>query len=208
MTMFDKFQKSSSAIVKTLVLASVIGSLGGCAGLVVGGVMAGSVMVATDRRTSGAQLNDEGIEIRSANRLKEKFGERGNFSVTSYNGRVLLTGEVAGNSDKLAAEQLVFQVENVKAVVNELTIATSTSTLKERSNDVLITSLVKVRLFEDKDLPSSAFKVVTERGVVYLMGRVTQREADRGTDIARGVSGVVKVVRSFEFISEEEAKQK
>ena len=208
MTMFDKFQKSSSAIVKTLVLASVVGSLGGCAALVVGGVMAGSVMVATDRRTSGAQLNDEGIEIRSANRLKEKFGERGNFSVTSYNGRVLLTGEVAGNSDKLAAEQLVFQVENVKAVVNELTIATSTSTLKERSNDALITSLVKVRLFEDKDLPSSAFKVVTERGVVYLMGRVTQREADRGTDIARGVSGVVKVVRSFEFISEEDAKQK
>lgn len=208
MTMFDKFQKSSSAIVKTLVLASVIGSLGGCAALVVAGVMAGSVMVATDRRTSGAQLNDEGIEIRSANRLKEKFGERGNFSVTSYNGRVLLTGEVAGNSDKLAAEQLVFQVENVKAVVNELAIATSTSTLKERSNDALITSLVKSRLFEDKDLPSSAFKVVTERGVVYLMGRVTQREANRGTDIARGVSGVVKVVRSFEFISEEEAKQK
>ncbi len=208
MTMFDKFQKSSSAIVKTLVLASVIGSLGGCAALVVGGVMAGTVMVATDRRTSGAQLNDEGIEIRSANRLKEKFGERGNFSVTSYNGRVLLTGEVAGNSDKLAAEQLVFQVENVKAVVNELTIATSTSTLKERSNDALITSLVKSSLFEAKDLPSSAFKVVTERGVVYLMGRVTQREADRGTEIARGVSGVVKVVRSFEFISEEEAKQK
>ena len=208
MTMFDKFQKSSSAIVKTLVLASVIGSLGGCAALVVGGVMAGTVMVATDRRTSGAQLNDEGIEIRSANRLKEKFGERGNFSVTSYNGRVLLTGEVAGNSDKLAAEQLVFQVENVKAVVNELTIATSTSTLKERSNDALITSLVKSGLFEAKELPSSAFKVVTERGVVYLMGRVTQREADRGTEIARGVSGVVKVVRSFEFISEEEAKQK
>ena len=208
MTMFDKFQKSSSAIVKTLVLASVIGSLGGCAALVVAGVMAGTVMVATDRRTSGAQLNDEGLEIRSANRLKEKFGERGNFSVTSYNGRVLLTGEVAGNSDKLAAEQLVFQVENVKAVVNELTIATSTSTLKERSNDALITSLVKSSLFEAKELPSSAFKVVTERGVVYLMGRVTQREADRGTEIARGVSGVVKVVRSFEFISEEEAKQK
>ncbi len=208
MTMFDKFQKFSSTIVKTLVLASAIGSLGGCAALVVGGVMAGTVMVATDRRTSGAQLNDEGIEIRSANRLKEKFGERGNFSVTSYNGRVLLTGEVAGNSDKLAAEQLVFQVENVKAVINELTIATSTSTLKERSNDALITSLVKSGLFEAKELPSNAFKVVTERGVVYLMGRVTQREADRGTEIARGVSGVVKVVRSFEFISEEEAKQK
>lgn len=208
MTMFDKLQKSSSTIVKTLVLASVMGGLGGCAVLVVGGVVAGTVMVATDRRTSGAQLNDEGIEIRSVNRLKEKFGERGHFNVTSYNGRVLLTGEVAGNSDKLAAEQLVFQVENVKAVINELTIATSTSTLKERSNDTLITSLVKSGLIEAKELLSNAFKVVTERGVVYLMGRVTQREADRGTEVARSVNGVVKVVRSFEIISEEEAKQK
>jgi osmotically-inducible protein OsmY len=208
MTMLNKLQKSSWLVVNTLVLTSVLSSLGGCAALVVGGVVAGTVMVATDRRSSGAQLNDEGIEIRSANRLKEKFGERGNFNVTSYNGRVLLTGEVAGNSDKLAAEQLVFQVENVKLVVNELTIAGSTSTLRERSNDTLITSRVKTGLIEAKDLPSNAFKVVTERGVVYLMGRVTQREADSATEIARSVSGVVKVVRSFEFISEEEAKQK
>jgi osmotically-inducible protein OsmY len=208
MTMLNKLQKSSWLVVNTLVLTSVLSSLGGCAALVVGGVVAGTVMVATDRRSSGAQLNDEGIEIRSANRLKEKFGERGNFNVTSYNGRVLLTGEVAGNSDKLAAEQLVFQVENVKLVVNELTIAGSTSTLRERSNDTLITSRVKTGLIEAKDLPSNAFKVVTERSVVYLMGRVTQREADSATEIARSVSGVVKVVRSFEFISEEEAKQK
>jgi osmotically-inducible protein OsmY len=206
--MFEKLQKSSSTVVKTLVLTSVLSSLGGCAALVVGGVMAGTVMVATDRRTSGAQLNDEGIEIRASNRLKEKFGERGNFSVTSFNGRVLLTGEVAGNSDKLAAEQLVFQVENVKSVINELTIATSTSTLKDRSNDTLITSRVKSGLIEAKDLPSNAFKVVTERSVVYLMGRVTQREAERGTEIARSVSGVVKVVRSFELITEDEVKQK
>jgi osmotically-inducible protein OsmY len=208
MTKLNKLQKSSWLVVNTLVLTSVLSSLGGCAALVVGGVVAGTVMVATDRRSSGSQLNDEGIEIRSANRLKEKFGERGNFNVTSYNGRVLLTGEVAGNSDKLAAEQLVFQVENVKLVVNELTIVGSTSTLRERSNDTLITSRVKTGLIEAKDLPSNAFKVVTERGVVYLMGRVTQREADSATEIARSVSGVVKVVRSFEFISEEEAKQK
>lgn len=198
----------TKSIVKALVISSVVGSLGGCAAVVVGGVIAGTAMVATDRRTSGSQLNDEGIEIRATNRLKEKFGERGNFSVTSYNGRVLLTGEVGGNSDKLAAEQLVFQIENVKLVVNELAIAGSTSTLKERSNDTFITSKVKAGLIEAKDVPSSAFKVVTERGVVYLMGRVSQREADRGTDIARSVTGVVKVVRSFEIISEEEAKQK
>jgi osmotically-inducible protein OsmY len=121
---------------------------------------------------------------------------------------VLLTGEVAGSSDKLAAEQLVFQVENVKLVVNELTIAGSTSTLKERSNDTLLTTRVKSGLVESKELPFNAFKVVSERGVVYLMGRVSQREADAATEIARGVSGVVKVVRSFEIISEEEAKQK
>lgn len=211
MTMFNKLQKSTSAIinpiVKVLVLGSLVGVLGGCAAVVVGGMIAGTVMVASDRRTSGSQLNDEGIEIRAKNRLKEKFGERGNFSVTSYNGRVLLTGEVAGNSDKLAAEQLVFQVENVKLVVNELTVAGSTSTLQERTNDTLITSRVKTSLIEAKDLQSNAFKVVTERGVVYLMGRVTQREADRSTDIARSTGGVVKVVRSFEFISEDEAKQ-
>jgi osmotically-inducible protein OsmY len=198
----------TTSIVKALVIVSVVGSLGGCAAVVVGGVIAGTAMVATDRRTSGSQLNDEGIEIRASNRLKEKFGERGNFSVTSYNGRVLLTGEVGGSSDKLAAEQLVFQVENVKLVVNELAIAGSTSTLKERSNDTFITSKVKSGLIEAKEIPSNAFKVVTERGVVYLMGRVSQREADRGTDIARSVTGVVKVVRSFEIISEEEAKQK
>ncbi len=212
MTIFNKLQQSSSAIinpiVRVLVLSSVMGALGGCAAVVVGGVIAGTVMVASDRRTSGSQLNDEGIEIRAVNRLKEKFGERGNFSVTSYNGRVLLTGEVAGNSDKLAAEQLVFQIENVKLVVNELTVAGSTSTLQERASDTLITSRVKTGLIEAKDLQSNSFKVVTERGVVYLMGRVTQREADRATDIARSISGVVKVVRSFEFISEEEIKQK
>jgi osmotically-inducible protein OsmY len=195
-------------VVKALLISSVVASLSGCAAIVVGGVIAGTAMVASDRRTSGSQLNDEGIEIRSTNRLKEKFGERGNFSVTSYNGRVLLTGEVGGNSDKLAAEQLVFQVDNVKLVVNELTLAGSTSTIAERSNDTLITSRVKAGLIEDRDLPSNAFKVVTERAVVYLMGRVTQAEASRGTEIARSVSGVVKVVRSFEFISEEEAKQK
>lgn len=197
----------TNSIVKALVISSVVGSLGGCAAVVVGGVVAGTAMVAMDRRTSGSQLNDEGIEIRANNRLKEKFGERGNFSVTSYNGRVLLTGEVGGNADKLAAEQLVFQIENVKLVVNELAIAGSTSTFKERGNDTFITSKVKAGLIEAKDIVSSAFKVVTERGVVYLMGRVTQREADRGTDIARSVTGVVKVVRSFEIISEEQIKQ-
>jgi osmotically-inducible protein OsmY len=212
MTKINRLQQPyvvfKNSIIRAVILSSMVGFLGGCAAVVVGGVIAGAVMVSTDRRTAGSQLNDEGIEIRAVNRLKEKFGERGNFSVTSYNGRVLLTGEVAGSKDKLAAEQTVFQVENVKLVVNELAIAGSTSTLSERSNDTFITSRVKSNLIEAKELTANAFKVVTERGVVYLMGRVTKREAELGTDIARSVSGVVKVVRSFEIISEEEAKQK
>lgn len=203
----EKTQRSSAVMAKLVVLSVLLGSLSACTVLVVGGAVAGAAMVATDRRTSGAQLDDEGIEVRASSRLKEKFGERGHFNVTSFNRRVLLTGEVAGESDKLAAEQLVFQVDNVKIVVNELAVASMTSTLQQRTNDTYITGLVKASLLEAKDTPSSAFKVVTERNVVYLMGRVTSREADRGTDIARGVNGVTKVVRSFELISEEEAKR-
>jgi osmotically-inducible protein OsmY len=203
----NHIQRASKTIARLVVLGVLLGSLGACTALVVGGAVAGAAMVASDRRTSGAQLDDETIEVRGSSRLKEKFGERGHFNITSFNRRVLLTGEVAGASDKLAAEQLVFQVDNVKMVVNELTIASMTSTLQQRANDTYITGLVKASLLEAKDIPSNAFKVVTERNVVYLMGRVTSREADRGTDIARGVNGVSKVVRSFELITEEETKR-
>ena len=200
-------QPASTRVVRLVLVGTLLGSLSACTALVLGGAVAGVAMVATDRRTSGAQLEDEAIEIRAASRLKDKFGERGHFNVTSFNRRVLLTGEVAGEADKLAAEQLVFQVDNVRMVVNELTIAGMTSTLQQRSNDTYITGLVKASMLEAKDIPSAAFKVVTERSVVYLMGRVTSREADRGTEIARGVNGVAKVVRSFELISEEETKR-
>lgn len=203
----QRTQRTSATTAKLVVLSVLLGSLSACTVLVVGGAVAGAAMIATDRRTSGAQLDDEGIEVRASSRLKEKFGERGHFNVTSFNRRVLLTGEVAGESDKLAAEQLVFQVDNVKMVINELTVASMTSTLQQRANDTYLTGLVKASLLEAKDIPSNAFKVVTERNVVYLMGRVTSREADRGTDIARGVSGVSKVVRSFELITETETRR-
>lgn len=203
----QRTQRPSATAAKLVILSVLLGSLSACTALVVGGAMAGAALIVTDRRTSGAQLDDEGIEVRASSRLKDKFGERGHFNVTSFNRRVLLTGEVAGESDKLAAEQLVFQVDNVKMVINELTVASMTSTLQQRANDTYITGLVKASLLEAKDIPSNAFKVVTERNVVYLMGRVTSREADRGTDIARGVNGVSKVVRSFELIGEGETKR-
>jgi len=190
---------------KLSIVVAVLTSLAACEALLVGGVVAGAAMVATDRRTSGAQLDDEGIELRASSRLRDRFGEKGHFNVTSYNRRVLITGEVGNALDKQAAEQLVSQVENVKIVVNELTIASMTSSLKERSNDTYLTGLVKAALLEAKDVPSHAIKVVTERSVVYLMGRVTEREAKRGAEVASAVRGVVKVVRSFELIGETES---
>ena len=194
-------QKSKlTKLIKLTVLGAILASLAGCEMLVVGGVVAGAAVVATDRRTSGAQLDDEGIELRASSRLQNWFGEKGHFNVTSFNGRALITGEVGNIADKLSAGQIVSRVENVKIVVNELTIAPITSSLNERSNDAYLTSLVKTAMLGAKDVPSHAFKVITERGVVYLLGRVTVREGQRGAEVASGVRGVIKVVRSFELI--------
>lgn len=177
-------------------------SLSACAPLILGGAVT-SAFVATDRRTSGAQLEDQGIELRGANRLREQLGERGSVSITSYNRQVLLTGEVANEEDKALAEKTVAGVDNVRSIVNELAVLGSAS-LTQRSSDTLITGRVKAAMIDARDVYANAFKVVTTRGTVYLMGRVTQREADRGTEITRNTSGVQRVVRVLEIISEEE----
>lgn len=171
-------------------------------------IMGGAVMtgfVATDRRTSGAQLEDEGIELRAASRIRDNLGDRVHVNATSYNRRVLLTGEVPSAQDRQLVEQVVARVDNVQSVVNELAVL-GISTLTQRSSDVLVSSRIKAAFIDAKDLFANAYKVVTERGTVYLMGRVTQREADRATDIARSTSGVQKVVRVFEIISEDELR--
>ncbi|CAN7350229.1 BON domain-containing protein [Pseudorhodoferax sp. LjRoot39] len=186
-----------------LAAATLVASLSACVPLVVGGGFASGVMVAMDRRTSGAQLEDQGIELRGANRIKEALGENARVSVTSYNRQVLLTGEVARTEDIQRAEQIVAKVENVSSVVNDLAVGIPAA-LTQRSTDLLITSKVKASLIDAKDLQANAFKVVTERNVVYLMGRVTTREANRATEIARGVKDVAKVVRVFETLTEEE----
>ena len=181
---------------------ALVMSLSACAPLMVGG-MVGGAMVASDRRTSGIQLEDEGIELRSANRIREMLGSRVHINVTSYNRQVLLTGEVPTQKDKDYANQLVSQVDNVRTVVNELVVG-PTSSLADRSMDTLISGKVKASMVDSKDIFANAFKVVTERGTVYLMGRVTQREAQRASDVARQVSGVKKVVRIFDILTEEE----
>ncbi len=191
----------------TACAAAVLGgSLTACFPLVLGGAVAGGTLVAIDRRTSGAQLEDEGIELRAMSRLRDAVGTRARVGVTSYNRQVLLTGEVMNEQDKKLVEQVVAKIENVTGVVNELAIM-NTPSLAQRSSDVLITGQVKALLIDAKDLFANAFKVTTEHGTVYLLGRVTQREADRATEIARGARGVQKVVRILEIISEEELKR-
>lgn len=185
--------------------ASLGGSLTACVPVIIGGAVVGTAMVASDRRTSGAQLEDEGIELRAVSRIKDALGDRVHVNVTSYNRRVLLTGEVPAAQDKQSAEQIVSKVDNVESVVNELMVA-GNSNISDRSSDALITGKVKAGLVDAKDLFANAFKVVTERGAVYMMGRVTQREADRATEVARSTSGVQKVVRVFELISEDELR--
>jgi osmotically-inducible protein OsmY len=186
-----------------LVLSASVGAgLSACAPIVMGGAVVGSMM-ATDRRTTGAQVEDEGIELRAASRIRDNLGERVHINITSYNRQVLLTGEVPSAQDKQLAEQVVARVENVRAIVNELAILGNTS-LTQRSSDALVTGRVKANLVDARDLFANAFKVVTERGTTYLLGRVTQREANRATDIARSTGGVQKVVRLLEIISEEE----
>lgn len=200
MNRFASLTRLSALSLGALTLA---GALSACAPLVIGGAMAGGAIVATDRRTSGAQLEDQGIELRSANRLRELLGERGNVSVTSYNRQVLLAGEVPTEADKAAVERTVAGVENVRGIVNELGVL-GVSSLTQRSSDTLITTRVKAAMVDARDLSANAVKVVSRRGTVYLMGRVTQREADRATDITRNSSGVQRVVRVFEIITEEE----
>lgn len=177
--------------------------LTGCAPLVIGGAMVGTALTVTDRRTAGTQLEDEAIELKALTRVREAVGERGHVSSTSFNRTVLITGEVASEADRAAVEQAVARIENVRATVNELAVA-GASSLASRSNDAILTSKVKAGLIDAKDLQANTIKVVAERGVVYLMGRVTEREADRATALARGVGGVAKVVRVFELISEAE----
>ncbi len=186
-----------------LAAAASTSLLSACAPLIVGGAIVGGSMVAIDRRSPGTQLDDQSIELKDVNRITEVMGDRGHVITTSYNRVVLITGQVPNEGDKVAVEQAIARVEGVQSVVNELSIGPVT-TLSERSSDTVLTGKVKAAFVDAKDLQSNVFKVVSERGVVYLMGRVTEREATRAAEVTRAVSGVAKVVRVFQVISESE----
>ncbi len=184
-----------------VLLGSVL-SLSGCFPLAAGGALV-TGMVASDRRSSGTQLEDKNIEIKAAFQVRQNIGERAHVSVNSYNRQVLITGEVPSAQDKALAEKLVKDVENVSTVLNELGVM-GNSSFSERSSDLVTNGRVTAAIFDAKDLTTNAFKIVTERGVVYVMGRVTAREAKRVTEVVTGVPGVKKMVRVLEVITEDE----
>lgn len=188
------------AIVLALTVAASLVSA--CAPLLVGGAMVGGALVATDRRTAGTQLEDEAIALKGAIRARE-VSPAGHINITSYNRLALISGEVPNDVDRRAVEQVVSKIDNLRSVVNELAVA-GNSALGVRSSDTLISGKVKASFVDAKDLHAQSIRVVTERGVVYLLGIVTEREAARATEVTRTISGVQKVVRLFEIVSEAE----
>jgi len=171
--------------------------ISGCAALAVGGV-AGSVVVAEDRRTLGAITEDEGIELKTMNRIDEKYRDL-HINVTSYNRSVLLTGEVPSDAVKTDAERITRAVDNVRTVYNELQVAGNTS-MQARTNDTVLTTKVKARFLDSDKLSSLHIKVVTENGIVYLLGLVKRQEATDAAEVARTTAGVQKVVKVFEYL--------
>ena len=181
-------------------------TLSACAPALIGGAVVGGALMASDRRSPGTQVEDQGIELKAAARIRELTADRTNVNVTSYNRLVLLTGETPEAADRATVEQAVSRIEGVRAVVNELAVMGKTS-LTARSNDAILTARVKAAFIDALELSPQTVKVVTERGTVHLLGRVTEREAARAVEAARGVPGVTKVVRVFEIISEAELKE-
>lgn len=171
--------------------------ISGCAAVAIGGAATG-VMLAEDRRTVGAVTEDQGIELKAASRIEEKVKDA-HINVTSYNRAVLLTGEVSSEAAKSDAERISRAVENVRSVFNELQVAGNAS-LQARTNDSVLTSKVKARFVDAGKFSPLHVKVVTENGVVYLLGLVKRQEATDATEIARTTGGVRKVVRVFEYL--------
>jgi len=180
-------------------------SLQGCFGVLAGGLLAGT-FAASDRRTLGAQTEDKAIVVKGETNVSSALPDGAHVNVTSFNRKVLLSGEVPDQASKVRAEREINNIAGVEHVFNELAISGSSS-FSSRSSDALITSKVLASLVDSKELYANAFKITTERGIVYLLGRVTQREGQIGAKIASGVSGVQKVVTLYDYLSEEEAKQ-
>ena len=189
---------NSRLVLSVALLVAALPALQGCFPVVAGGIVAGALAI-DDRRTLAAQAEDKTIFAKAESRVSESLGNKVNVNITSFNRRVLLTGEVPDERTRTEVERTVGGVENVAIVVNELQIA-GISSLTARTNDAIITSKVKGNFVDDRDIQANAFKVVTEAGVVYLMGLVTRAEGDRAAAVAARTSGVKQVVKVFDYV--------
>jgi osmotically-inducible protein OsmY len=191
----------------TLVVSMLSGvalTLQGCA-LAVVGAAAGGTLIATDRRTLGAQTEDREIQVKALSRINENLPDTAHVNVTVFNRRVLLTGEVPDEASKQKAEAVVRDINNVGSIVNELSIQ-GASSISSRANDSYLETRVKTAMVGEKDLRANYYKVVCERSVVYLMGLVTPDEGAHGADVTARVPGVEQVVKVFQYIKPEEAR--
>lgn len=195
-----------SLTAKLMLAGALTCSLTACVPVMLVSGAVGGGMAAVDRRTVGAQTEDKAITLKGENIAYKLAGDKGHVNVTSFNRKVLLTGEVDSEATKQAIANAMTGVENVQSVINEIAIL-APSSFGSRSNDTLLTTKVSSSLLAEKNLYSSAFKTVTERGTVYLMGRVTEEEGDHAARVAAGVSGVQNVVKVFEYITPEELEK-
>ncbi|PSB92449.1 BON domain-containing protein [Candidatus Pandoraea novymonadis] len=182
----------------------VVFVLGGCAPLIFGAA-GGGVLLATDRRSIGSQTEDYEIQVKATVELAKKISSEKHVNVASFNRRVLLTGEVSNQVLKDRILKLVHELNNVREIVDELVIKDASS-FRSRSNDAWITSKVKAALINTKEISANVFKVVTERGDVYLMGIVSAAEGKIASDVASRVNGVRRVIKLYEYLSSTEAK--
>jgi osmotically-inducible protein OsmY len=197
---FGTTPRLKSAIFAATTLFACAVALSGCIPLVIGGV-AGTAAIATDRRSTGAQVDDELIEDKTTAELLERFkGRDVHLNVTSYNGNVLLTGETPTESVKSEIEDVARRMPKARSVQNEMLVGAAAD-LGSRSNDTFITSKVKARFIEANKFQINHVKVVTERAVVYLLGVVRPEEGTAAADIARTTNGVQRVVKVFEYLN-------
>ncbi|MFM9913047.1 MAG: BON domain-containing protein [Methylophilaceae bacterium] len=186
-------------LILSFATAAILASnLTACAPVIIGGAASGGLMAA-DRRSSGAFVDDQTIELKAESQISQQLGDKVHVNVTSYNRNVLLTGEAKDEASKAKTEAITKAVETVSRVNNELTVG-FTSSISNRANDTYLTSKVKARMLAENRFPANQVKVVTEASVVYLMGLVTKKEADDATEITRSTEGVAKVVKMFEYI--------
>ena len=188
-------------LARLLIALSCLSILSGCGVLFFGGA-ATTATVAADRRTTGEQVDDQTIELRVSNEMSKAFGDKARIYGLSYAGRVLLTGDVATEADRQQAETLTRDIAKVRSVDNFIRVGDLTP-LSVRTNDTWLTSKVKSQLVATKDVPFRTIKVTTERGIVYLMGKVTAEEGQRAATVASGISGINKVVKLFTIVARE-----